>query len=103
MGGLPCIRGLRIPVGTVVGMVASGLTVEQVLRASAPAPRRRLTFLLNQSPSPRRGELDGAAAPVPIARSRRRRTGNGIGIRIVEESDSRLTAVHPTSSTPWPA
>lgn len=31
MGGLPCIRGLRIPVATVVGMVAEGLTVEQIL------------------------------------------------------------------------
>jgi uncharacterized protein (DUF433 family) len=24
MGGIPCIRGLRIPVATVVGMVADG-------------------------------------------------------------------------------
>ena len=33
MGGVPCIRGLRIPVGTVVGMVADGLTEEEILRA----------------------------------------------------------------------
>ena len=25
MGGVPCIRGLRIPVATVVGMVADGI------------------------------------------------------------------------------
>jgi hypothetical protein len=25
MGGVPCIRGLRIPVATVIGMVAEGL------------------------------------------------------------------------------
>ncbi|MGE5529758.1 MAG: DUF433 domain-containing protein [Patescibacteria group bacterium] len=31
MGGMPCIRGLRIPVATVVGMVASGMTVESIL------------------------------------------------------------------------
>lgn len=31
MGGIPCIRGLRVPVATVVAMVAEGLTVEQVL------------------------------------------------------------------------
>ncbi len=31
MGGAPCIRGLRIPVATVVGMVASGMTVESIL------------------------------------------------------------------------
>jgi uncharacterized protein (DUF433 family) len=33
MGGVPCIRGLRIPVATVVGMVADGLTEEEILRA----------------------------------------------------------------------
>lgn len=31
MGGVPCIRGLRIPVATVVGMVAEGTTVEAIL------------------------------------------------------------------------
>ncbi len=31
MGGVPCIRGLRIPVATVVGMVAEGTTVDQIL------------------------------------------------------------------------
>jgi uncharacterized protein (DUF433 family) len=33
MGGLPCIRGLRIPVATVVGMVADGMTAEEILQA----------------------------------------------------------------------
>lgn len=33
MGGAPCIRGLRIPVATVVGMVADGMTVEEILAA----------------------------------------------------------------------
>ena len=32
MGGVPCIRGLRIPVATVVGMIADGMTEEQILR-----------------------------------------------------------------------
>lgn len=31
LGGLPCIRGLRFPVATVVAMVADGMTVEQIL------------------------------------------------------------------------
>ena len=31
MGGVPCIRGLRIPVSTVVGMVAEGMSVEEIL------------------------------------------------------------------------
>jgi uncharacterized protein (DUF433 family) len=33
MGGMPCIRGLRIPVATVVGMVAEGMTETQILDA----------------------------------------------------------------------
>jgi uncharacterized protein (DUF433 family) len=31
LGGVPCIRGLRVPVATVVGMVADGMTVYEVL------------------------------------------------------------------------
>ncbi|MGA1794817.1 MAG: DUF433 domain-containing protein [bacterium] len=33
MGGVPCIRGLRIPVSTVVGMVADGMKEEEILNA----------------------------------------------------------------------
>lgn len=33
MGGVPCIRGLRIPVATVVGMVADGMRQEEILAA----------------------------------------------------------------------
>ena len=33
MGGLPCIRGLRIPVAAVVDMVADGMTNEEILEA----------------------------------------------------------------------
>jgi uncharacterized protein (DUF433 family) len=31
MGGVPCIRGLRIPVATVLRMPAAGLTERQIL------------------------------------------------------------------------
>lgn len=31
MDGVPCIRGLRIPVATVVAMVADGMTEEEIL------------------------------------------------------------------------
>ena len=31
MGGQPCIRGLRVPVATVVAMVADGMTVDEIL------------------------------------------------------------------------
>lgn len=33
MGGVPCIRGLRIPVATVVGMVADGMGEQEILAA----------------------------------------------------------------------
>ncbi|MBI3998410.1 MAG: DUF433 domain-containing protein [Armatimonadetes bacterium] len=33
MGGVPCVRGLRIPVATVVGMVAEGMTEAEILKA----------------------------------------------------------------------
>ncbi|BCU75632.1 DUF433 domain-containing protein [Luteolibacter sp. LG18] len=32
MGGKPCIRGMRVTVGTVVELVASGLPWEEILR-----------------------------------------------------------------------
>jgi len=61
MGGVPCIRGLRIPVATVVGMVADGLSpdeivadypdlepadVSEALRYAAEAVRERELFLV---------------------------------------------------------
>ncbi len=33
MGGLPCLRGLRIPVATVVGMVGEGMSEAEILKA----------------------------------------------------------------------
>ena len=31
MGGKPCIRGMRVTVGTIVGLVAAGRTREEIL------------------------------------------------------------------------
>lgn len=31
MGGVPCIRDLRFPVATVVGMVADGMSFDEIL------------------------------------------------------------------------
>jgi uncharacterized protein (DUF433 family) len=31
MGGMPCIRALRIPVATVVAMVADGMTTQEIV------------------------------------------------------------------------
>ena len=33
MGGKPCIRGLRITVGTIVGLIASGYSNSDILKA----------------------------------------------------------------------
>jgi uncharacterized protein (DUF433 family) len=33
MGGVPCLRGLRIPVATVVAMIADGMTQAEILAA----------------------------------------------------------------------
>lgn len=48
MGGEPTIRGLRIPVSTVVGMLANGMTEPEILEAypdlEAPDIRAALSF-----------------------------------------------------------
>lgn len=31
MGGKPCIRGMRVTVGTIVGLIASGHSKEEIL------------------------------------------------------------------------
>lgn len=33
MGGKPCIRGMRVTVGMVVGLVSAGYTTEKILQA----------------------------------------------------------------------
>ena len=33
MGGRPCIRGMRVTVGAIVGLLAAGRTHEEILRA----------------------------------------------------------------------
>ena len=32
MGGVPCLRGLRIPVATIVALVAEGQTTQDILK-----------------------------------------------------------------------
>ena len=33
MGGRPCIRGMRVTVGTILGLLAAGRTNEEILQA----------------------------------------------------------------------
>ena len=42
MGGVPCIRALRIPVATVVGMLADGMTEAEILAAYPDLEREDL-------------------------------------------------------------
>lgn len=46
MGGAPCIRGLRIPVATVVGMLADGMTASEILDAYPDLEAEDLTEAL---------------------------------------------------------
>jgi uncharacterized protein (DUF433 family) len=32
MGGKPCIRGMRVTMGAIVGLVAAGRTTDEILR-----------------------------------------------------------------------
>ncbi len=40
MGGVPCLRGLRIPVATVVGMVADGMSDDELSKPFPTLPAR---------------------------------------------------------------
>lgn len=33
MGGVPCIRDMRIPVSTIVGIIADGMAIAEILDA----------------------------------------------------------------------
>ncbi|MFH1118125.1 MAG: DUF433 domain-containing protein [Pseudomonadota bacterium] len=46
MSGAPCLRGLRIPVAAVVGMVADGMTAEEILAAFPDLEREDVTEAL---------------------------------------------------------
>lgn len=59
MRGLPCIRGLRIPVATVMGQLAAGRTAEDILadfpdleRADIPAALEYAAAAVQESELP---------------------------------------------------
>jgi len=43
MGGIPCLRGLRIPVATIVDMIADGISTEEILKAYPDLEREDIT------------------------------------------------------------
>jgi uncharacterized protein (DUF433 family) len=46
MGGVPCLRGLRIPVATVVAMVADGMDNNEILKAYPDLQQEDITEAL---------------------------------------------------------
>ncbi len=52
MGGVPCVRHLRIPVGTVLRLLAGGLTTATYF-ASIQTSKRRIFVSAYASPPPR--------------------------------------------------
>jgi uncharacterized protein (DUF433 family) len=46
MGGVPCLRGLRIPVTTVVDMVADGMSIDEILQAYPDLQQEDITEAL---------------------------------------------------------
>ncbi len=79
MGGVPCIRGLRIPVATVVGIVAEGMSDSEILAAYpdleveafarlCATPRRPSVSASCRSSPPREFLIDNALSPVVAER-----------------------------------
>jgi len=54
MGGMPCIRGLRIPVATVVAMFADGMAAEEIIGDLPDLTSEDVTEALRFSPSSQR-------------------------------------------------
>jgi uncharacterized protein (DUF433 family) len=47
MNGVPCLRGLRIPVATVVGMIADGMSATEILHAFPDLQREDISEALH--------------------------------------------------------
>lgn len=65
MGGMPCIRGLRIPVATIVGMVADGMTEDQILAAYPDLEREDIREALRYAAEALREDVSGWLEATP--------------------------------------
>ena len=63
MGGVPCIRGLRIPVASVVGMVADGISDAEILSAYPDLVREDISEALRYAAAAVRERELPLAAP----------------------------------------
>lgn len=62
MGGKPCIRGMRVTVGTIGGLLAAGHTEEEILKAYPYLERDDLRDALPYA-AWRAEEIEGIARP----------------------------------------
>jgi len=60
MGGVPCLRGLRIPVATVVDMVADGMSVKEIMEAFPDLEEADITEALRYA-----AEFESDICPFP--------------------------------------
>ena len=51
MGGVPCVRGLRIPVATIVGMVAEGMSEAEILQTYPDLKKEYIREAIPSSPA----------------------------------------------------
>jgi uncharacterized protein (DUF433 family) len=67
MGGLPSIRGLRIPVATVVTMVAEGMSGDEIIAELPDLTREDVPKLCStlQRPSASVSSLSGIRREIP--------------------------------------
>lgn len=63
MGGKPCIRGMRVTVGTIVGLVASGRSYDEILAAYPYIE----TEDIRQALSYAAWRVEELEAPLPVA------------------------------------
>lgn len=63
MGGVPCIRGLRIPVTTIVGMVADGMSASEIVAAYPDLEREDVAEALRYAADALRERSLPLAAP----------------------------------------
>lgn len=69
MGGKPCIRVMRVMVGTIVGLIASGKTVDEVLADYPYLTREDILEALSYAPGgPENGKCQRQARKNEIQR-----------------------------------
>ena len=63
MGGKPCIRGMRVTVGTIVGLVASGRSYDEILAAYPYIETEDIRQVLSYAA----WRVEELEAPLPVA------------------------------------